>query len=99
MIGQGVTADPKRPMYTPVLVEGAPAPATNFLGFISVQSDDGTMALVEFVADNVSAFKPILTDPTVRSFLKGRDSRQAAETAFQAYKKGFSIANFGLRIP
>jgi hypothetical protein len=99
MVGNGTAADPQRPAYTPILSVDAAPPTTEFLGFVSIPSDDGKFALVEFVARSQSAFKVILADTSIQTFLKGRDSRQVAEAAFQKYKKGFSIANFGVRIP
>ena len=97
--GSGTAADPKRPQYVPVLSEDTPSTTTPFLGFAVVFSDDRKFALVEFVARSGSAFQGILADATIQTFLKGRDSRQAAEAAFQQHKKNFSIANFGVRIP
>jgi hypothetical protein len=99
MTGQGTAADPRRPSYVPVLTPGASPANMPFLGFAVVMSDDGNTALVEFVATSQSAFQSILADTTIRTFMKGRDTRQAAEAAFQKYKKNFSIANFGVRIP
>jgi hypothetical protein len=98
IVGQGTVADPARPMYTPVFSEDGPPP-TGLLGFTSVLSDDGKFALVEFVARDRSAFRAILADSTIKAFLKGRDSREAAETEFRKLRKDFSIANFGVRIP
>jgi hypothetical protein len=99
IVGQGTAADPRRPKYMPVLSDQAPPQPTGFLGFASMPSDDGNFALVEFVARDLAAFQTILADTTIQTFLKGRDSRQAAEAAFQKYKKGFSIAGFGVRVP
>ncbi|HTR35828.1 MAG TPA: hypothetical protein VMH80_08015 [Bryobacteraceae bacterium] len=99
MIGTGTEADPVRPMYTPVISDTAPLTSTPFLGFTMVQSDDGKFALVEFVARSKTPFRTILADATIQTFLKGTNSRQAAEAAFQKLKKGFSIQNFGVRVP
>lgn len=75
------------------------AGSTGILGYAMVQSDDGNSALVEFVAHDPSIFQNILADTTIQAFLKGRDTRQAAEAAFQKVKPSFSIANFGVRLP
>jgi hypothetical protein len=99
MIGQGTATDPRRPNYVPAFTAAATPGNMPFLGFAVAMSDDGNSALVEFVATSQSAFQTILADTSIRTFLKGRDTRQAAETAFQSYKKNFSIANFGVRIP
>lgn len=112
MVGQGTEADPRRPLYAPTasavasgaasLASAASAnvgsPSAAILGYTMVESDDGMFALVELVALNQSAFQTILADSTIQTFLKGRDSRQAAEAAFQKLKKGFSIATFGVRM-
>jgi hypothetical protein len=75
------------------------AGSTGILGYAMVQSDDGNSAIVEFVARDPSIFQNILADTTIQAFLKGRDTRQAAEAAFQKLKPSFSIANFGVRVP
>jgi hypothetical protein len=75
------------------------AGSTGILGYTMVESDDGNSAIVEFVARNQSIFQNILADTTVQAFLMGRDTRQAAETAFQKLKPGFSITNFFVRLP
>jgi hypothetical protein len=54
---------------------------------------------VEFVARDPLIFQNILADTTIQAFLMGRDTRQAAEAAFQKLKANFSIANFGVRVP
>ena len=84
MVGQGTFDDPKRPMYapSPAQVQTATATRQGILAFTYVMSDDGLLALVEFVARDRSAFQAILADPTVKSFLKGRDKREDAEAEF-----------------
>jgi hypothetical protein len=86
----------------------APAPATpatplagstGILGYAMVESDDGNFAIVEFVSRSQSIFQNILADTTIQAFLMGRDTRQAAEAAFQKLKPSFSIANFLVRLP
>jgi hypothetical protein len=75
------------------------AGSSGILGYAMVQTDDGSSAIVEFVASDPSIFQNILADTTIQAFLKGRDTRQAAEAAFQKLKPRFSIANFGARVP
>lgn len=115
MVGSGTEADPRRPEYAPMVTTistsatspaaASPTPATalagspNILGYTAVVSDDGKSALVEFVARDPIVFQNILADTTVQAFLKGRDTRAAAEAAFQKLKSGFSIANFYTRVP
>jgi len=101
--GSGTFADPVRPLYTP-LPAALKAAATSrsrtaILGFTYVLSDDGKHALVEFVARDRAAFQQILADPTVKSFVKGKDKRQDIEAEFKKYKKDFDFTHFGVRMP
>jgi len=101
--GSGTFADPVRPMYTP-LPSALKAAATSrsrtaILGFTYVLSDDGKHALVEFVARDRAAFQQILADPTVKSFVKGKDKREDIEAEFKKYKKDFDFTHFGVRMP
>jgi hypothetical protein len=101
MVGQGTFDDPKRPMYapSPAQVQASMASRQGILGFAHVMSDDGQVALVEFVARDRSAFQAILADTSVRSFLKGRDKREDIETEFLKHKRDFDFAHFGVRMP
>jgi len=72
---------------------------TAILGFTYVLSDDGKHALVEFVARDRAAFQQILADPTVKSFVKGKDKREDIEAEFKKYKKDFDFTHFGVRMP
>jgi hypothetical protein len=87
------TPAPSAPPATPL------GGSIGILGYAMVQSDDGNSAIVEFVARDQSIFQNMLADTTIQVFLKGRDSQPAAEAAFQKLKAGFSIANFGVRLP
>ena len=69
------------------------------LGFQCVSSDDGQHALCEFVARDRNALKPILNDPTVKSFLKGRDKAADVALEFKKHKKDFDFSQFGVRVP
>ena len=99
IVGKGTLDDPKRPMYVPVPSAIGPAVRTGILGYTYVESDDGKFALVEFVAQDRSAFKSILGDATIKAFLKGRDKRADIEAEFKKYKKDFDFDHFGLRLP
>src|ERR1700687_1626958 len=94
LVGKGTFDDPKRPMYapTPAELHAAAATRTGILGFTHVLSDDGHFALVEFVARDRSAFQHILADPSVKSFLRGRDKREDMEAEFLLHKKNFNFA-------
>jgi len=103
MTGTGSADNPIRPMYTPLPSAFRAAAAsrthTGILGFTFVLSDDGQHALVEFVAKDRAAFQQILADTTIKSFLKGRDTRADIETEFKKYKKDFDFTHFGVRMP
>ena len=64
-------------------------------------SDDGKLALVEFVALDRKAFKDVLADlnPNVKVFLKGKDKREDIETEFKKHKKDFRLDQFGASVP
>jgi len=99
VIGSGTPNDPKRPLYAPPAHSGTPTSRTGIIGFTYVLSDDGNFALVEFVAQNHSAFATILADTTIQTFLKGRDQQAAIVAAFSKLKKNFNIDHFGVRLP
>ena len=94
--GSGTHADPRRPMYVPAPAQMNPASRSGILGFQCVESDDKKHALCEFVAANPTPLKPILADPSIKAFLKGRDKRDDAVTEFKKYKKDFDPTHFGV---
>ena len=99
--GAGTQLDPKRPLYAPVEVSSVQGQGTDRSGILAYQcvsSDDGTVALCEFVAGRRAALLPILADPSVKSFLKGKDSLAAAIAEFQKYKKDFNINQLGVAV-
>ena len=76
IVGRGTFDDPRRPMYAPAPGQAQTVKAGDRPGIIEFhfqESDDHKFALVEFVAVDREALKPILTDPSVKSFVKGRD--------------------------
>jgi len=62
-------------------------------------SDDGKSALVEFVAAQGSAFKDILADRAVKTFVKGIAKQVDIEAEFKQQKKDFDFNRFGVRLP
>lgn len=92
--GSGTTTNPRRPMYAPAQLN--PASRSGILGYTCVESDDKTVALCEFVAANRAALQPILSDPTVKSFLKGKDKFAAAVAEFKKYKRDFDPTHLGV---
>lgn len=115
MVGSGTLSDPMRPEYAPIPAASAltqssanapispsdPTPnlRQGIIAFSYVVSDDGKSALAEFVAVDLSAFKDLLADTTVKSFLKGRDSIADAVSAFQNYKQNFTLDQLGSIVP
>ena len=89
--GSGTHGDPKRPMYAPLAAQMNSASHTGILAFQCMESDDGKLALCEFVAQDRAALKPLLDDRSVKVFLKGRDKFADAVAEFQKYKKNFDI--------
>jgi hypothetical protein len=91
LTGSGTLGDPMRPEYTP-----APGSAPSRAGIIAWTfqiTDDGTMAIVHFVAVDRKAFASIFADtrPEIRVFEIGRDSRAQIEAEMGKYKAGFSL--------
>ena len=80
-------------------MQSAAVSRTGILAFQCMPSDDGTVALCEFVARDRSSFNAILADPSVKAFLKGRDSIAAAAAEFSKHSKNFDINTFGVRLP
>lgn len=94
--GSGTAADPKRPEYAPWPVAQIPS---GIIAFSWVPSDDGQHAIVEFVANNRSAFQAIFNDQTITVFEKGRATKAAIEAALQQYRKSFNLDQFGTVMP
>ena len=94
LTGSGTHADPVRPMFAP-----APSAASNRNGIIAYQhqlSDDGKLAIVEFVATTRAAFAPLLasTDSRVKVFEVGQHTKAEITAAFQTVKADFSFDKF-----
>lgn len=100
--GSGTIADPKRPLYAPQTGSAVNPQAVDrssgILAYQCVASDDGTRALCEFVAVHRAALLPIMADPSVISFLKGKDGVASVIAAFTKYKKDFDINQFGMAV-
>jgi len=100
IVGKGTLDDPKRPMYAPLPPAINPTARTGILGYTYVESDDGKFALVEFVAQDRSAFKPIFADSTIKAFPKSTSKRDDILAEFRKFKKDFDFERFGeVRIP
>jgi hypothetical protein len=106
MIGSGTAEDPRRPMYVPPPAgpgtDGTAQPAdSGIIAFAFQESDDGESAVVELVARDPSAFKPILEDrePRVKIFRKGKDKKDDIETEFRKHIKDFDLDSLVVNVP
>jgi hypothetical protein len=97
--GSGTHADPKRAKYAPAPGQVNPTSRTGILAFQCLPSDDGLLALCEYVAKDRAALNPILTDPGVKAFVKGRDKPADIVSEFSKHVKNFDINRFGVRVP
>lgn len=97
LTGGGTAADPVRPEYVPNATD-TPS-RSGILAWSAQMSDDGKMAIVEYVAADRAAFASILADkrPEVLVFEIGKNDRNTIETALKVFKKGFSLDS--LRLP
>ena len=100
IVGKGTRDDPRRPQYAPFSFQnGHAAPLatrTGIIAFTQLPSDDGNMALVEFVAADRSALLPILNDKKVVSFEKSKHKQAEIETELRKYRKTFTLDRFGV---
>ena len=111
-VGSGKAGDPRRPKYAPLpAVSGAaattkanaattaaptPTAHSGIIAFTHVPSDDGTMAIVEFVSTDRASLLPILSDQTIVAFEKGVHTPAAILAALAIYKKTFTLNGFGM---
>jgi len=97
IIGKGTPADPRRPQYAP----WPPAQdETGIIAFSYQPSDDGRLALVEFVARDRAAFQAIFNDKSIGAiFEKGRHPKDDIEKELRKYKKDFDVDKFGTVMP
>jgi hypothetical protein len=104
----GTASDPKRPKYAPwplpAVVNRMPVTPANpiqpgIIGFSYVPSDDGKLAIVEFVARERAAFQPLFADSSLTIFEKGVATDASIEGSLQQYRKGFRLDQFGTVMP
>jgi hypothetical protein len=98
--GKGTFDDPRRPLYAPTSPD-AVNPKTGVIGMSWVLSDDGKLALVEFVARSRAAFAPVLADsnPSTKVFIKGVHKEADIRAEFLKHKANFDFSHFGTRLP
>lgn len=95
-VGTGTPADPKRPMYAPWPPSQDP---NGILAFSFRPTDDGKLAVVEFVARNRAAFDPIFNNTTILVFERGRAARADIESAIRPLRQDFDMDKFGTVVP
>ncbi len=105
MVGAGTLDDPKRPMFAPVAGQmpaerqkkskGFADPPV-IIGYRSVMADDGQTAIVEFVARDRAAFRPILqsNDASVRVFDPQKIAADTLLEQLRLLKKDFDLSAF-----
>jgi hypothetical protein len=81
---------------TSTTAASAANPHTGIIAFTHVPSDDGTMAIVEFVSTDRASLMPILSDKSIQSFEKGVVAPAAILTVIQGFKKNFTLDHFGM---
>lgn len=94
LVGAGTPADPKRPQYAPLVSD-----PNAIAAFYFEPTDDGNSAVVEFVAQNRSAFAALLANRALTLFEKGRVPKAQIETAIRRARKDFDLDKFGLVMP
>ncbi len=102
VVGSGTAEDPYRPRFAPAPPKSGEEPNPNgIIAYNSEVSDDGRLALVEFVARDRSAFAEILAAnrQDVKVFEKGKARREDIEREFRKYKKDFDFSTFEVGVP
>jgi hypothetical protein len=96
LVGTGSPADPKRPKYAPWPPSQDP---NGIIAFTFQPSDDGQLAVVEFVARNRDAFQTILSDKSITVFEKGKATKADIENAVKQHRQDFDMDKFGMVMP
>lgn len=102
MIGTGKADDPKRPMFAPSPVEIGKLTREGIIGMSYQLSDDGKFAIVEYVAANPAALRPILAAnaaASLKAFERGKSTITDVETEFRKFKKDFNYDRFAHAMP
>jgi hypothetical protein len=96
VIGSGTYEDPKRPLFAPSGRESVPG----LISWSWQASDDGKLAIVEFVAENKDVLRPIAADARVlKSFEKGKAKLEDVEKELRKYRKDYVLGNVLPRRP
>jgi hypothetical protein len=81
---------------TTTTAASAANPHSGIIAFTHLPSDDGKMAIVEFVSTDRASLMPILSDKSIQSFEKGVASPTAILTVIEGFKKNFTLDHFGM---
>lgn len=96
LVGSGTPSDPKRPKYAPwPAIQGQ----SGIMAFFFEPSDDGRLAITEFVASSRTAFQELFDDKTITLFEKGRVPKSEVETALRQFRRDFDMDKFGMVMP
>jgi hypothetical protein len=103
LIGSGTHDDPIRPMFSPAPKAIDTVGRTGVIAYTYVLSDDGTLALTEFVLRDRKQVQPFLGSVSagmanVNIFIKGVNTRADIEAEFKKYKKDFDSSKFGVMV-
>ncbi len=99
MVGDGTYENPRRPMFTAnrAAARSRGSAEAGTISYSYQVSDNGRLALVEFVARDKEALRQILSSGRgdVKVFHKGTASRPQIEQEFQKHRKAFDWSKFG----
>ena len=95
LAGSGTHDDPIRPMFAPA-PSAVPPSRSGIIAYQHQITDDGKMAIVEFVAPTRAAFAELFAsqDPRVKYFEVGQHPQADIEAAFKQVKASFDFNNF-----
>jgi RHS repeat-associated protein len=69
------------------------------MAFYFEPSDDGKSAIVEYVAQNRTAFQPLFNDKSITLFEKGRITKASIDAALKGFRHDFDLDKFGMVMP
>jgi hypothetical protein len=94
---RSAVANPAEQSQKPTLAAASSRPG--ILAWSMLESDDGTMAIVQLVAADRRAFDSIFADkrPEIRVFEIGRDKPEAIQSELRKFRKDFDLQKFQVR--
>ncbi len=99
IVGTGTYDDPKRPLFAPVSPD--PLSKDGILAYSWQPTDDGNLAIVQFVAKDRKAFASILAAgrADVRTFVRGEAKRGVLEVELKRLKRSFDMEQLTVVVP